>query len=168
MTFNDMVQNVRKGGYTVDQMIGFGNHPGTLRNAYKSLYDIVDEVMSKLPQDLTGDGILDQASNVVYSLDYPDDILDSVYEMVEDKIIEAKKKREEAIMDEVYELEYNDFVKFEGYGTYYVKSTNENDSYNGCMIWAGPDKDDDRGWYFYASDFGGVVERSNSGERLFW
>ena len=93
--------------------------------------------------------------------DYNYDIID----MLEDKFYAYRKNEKRIIMDKVYDLEYNDLVSFRGHGEYYVKSRN-GDSYNNCMIWAGPSKDDDRGWYFYASDFERVVKPSYSGERL--
>ncbi len=107
-----------------------------------------------------------------YHIDYTDEYGDvdyhpEIYSLLEDKVIDYRKKQERALMDKVYDLEYNDLVSFKGYGKYYVKSTNGNDSYLGCKIWAGPDKDNEMGWYFYASDFDGVVEPSYSGEHLF-
>lgn len=95
--------------------------------------------------------------------DYNSDIIDAV----EDKFYDYKDKLESELMNKIYDLEYNDLVEFAGYGEVYVKSTNGNDSYEGCKIWAGPDKDDDMGGYYYASDFVRVVEHSNSGEHIF-
>jgi len=100
--------------------------------------------------------------------EYGDADYDSkLYNMVETKFMDYKENLEKELMDKIYDLEYNDYVKFRN-GSFYVKSTNDNDSYRGCMIWAGPDKDDDRGWYFYASDFIEVIEPSGTGERLFY
>jgi hypothetical protein len=87
-------------------------------------------------------------------------------DMVENKVIDYDRQMQRETMDKVFDLEYNDLVKFKD-GEYYVKSTNDKRSYNGCMIWAGPEKDSEHGWYISVSDFIKIIERSNSGERLF-
>lgn len=107
-----------------------------------------------------------------YSIDLVDEYGDKEYDdklldMLETKLINHKKEIRRALMDAVYDLEYNDAVRFRGYGTFYVKSTNGNDSYHGCKIWAGPSMDSDDGGYFDASDFVEVVNRSNSGVNIF-
>ena len=172
MTFNDMVQKQRQGQLKKNLSSVGASYPLDYDRISDEMVEIAMRMRQHVNDYVDVGEAYEQWERENYDIDLVDEDGDKTYDdklwdMVETKINNYDRKKEQSIMNEVYDLEYNDLVEFGGYGQFYVKSTNGNDSYNGCKIWAGPDKDDDSGWYFYASDFVEVVTPSHSGESIF-
>ena len=124
-------------------------------------WDVIDKAYDRWEEE---NGKLD---HTIDEYGDEDDYNQDVYDELDSLMVDYKKKHQKTMMDKILDLEYNDLVEFAGYGQYYVKSTNGNDTIDSCKIWAGPNEHDDSGWYFYASDFVEVIEPSYSGESIF-
>lgn len=171
MKFSDMVKMQRE--KTLKKNLS------SVGPSYQLDYDRISDEMTEIAIQMRGDpnNYVDVADAYEewerrnYDIDIRDEYGDKdydakLYDMVDDKIHNYDMKWRNELMNKIYDLQYNDYVSFVQ-GNYYVKSTNGNDSYNGCKIWAGPSKNDDSGWYFDVEDFIEVIEPSYSGESIF-
>lgn len=180
-SIHDMIAQTRANNNSlVKSRVDLHKNLSSVGASYQLDYDrISNEMLDILVQSKQPNGDYDmdeyrayeQWEKANYDIDIYDEYGDKDYDsklldMVEDKFIRYKKRLERELMDKVYDIQYNDLIAIAG-RELYAKSTNGNDSYNGCKIWAGPDKDDDRGWYFDVSDFVRVIEPSYSGESIF-